>query len=146
MLIMKAIATMKPRGTDPMGDGSFGASRGGRTHNGIDYASEPGDVILSPVAGKVTKLGYPYANALEYRYVEITDNMQRKWRLFYVHPSVELGQEITPAFPIGITQDINAKRTVAGGQSYGEKGMTNHIHVEVKLADGSFMDPDEVFA
>ena len=145
MLTMKAITNLQKRGADPMGDGSFGASRGGRTHNGIDYAAESGDIVLSPVAGKVTKLGFPYATDLSYRYVEVTDELQRKWRVFYVEPTVEVGAQLTPAHPIGFAQDINAKKG-SNGKTYGEQGMTNHIHVEVKLSDGSFMDPDEVFA
>ncbi len=61
----------KERVMDTWGSGHFGASRGERTHIGIDYACSPGSQILAPCIGEVTKLGYPYSNDLSFRYVEI---------------------------------------------------------------------------
>jgi murein DD-endopeptidase MepM/ murein hydrolase activator NlpD len=79
MLVVRR--TLKPRGTDAWGDGSFKASRNGgkREHKGIDYESVAGDAIFSPVDGTVTKLGYPYApkpgDEITYRYVEKAQNL-----------------------------------------------------------------------
>ncbi len=80
-----ALKVICPKRTpDAFGSGDFGASRdgGARTHNGQDYSAVPGSTVLSPVAGKVMKLGYPYGDDLSYRYVEIKDGENRRWRLF----------------------------------------------------------------
>jgi murein DD-endopeptidase MepM/ murein hydrolase activator NlpD len=124
------------RGSDAMGDGSFGASRGDRTHNGIDYAAAPGSTVLSPVWGFVSKLGYPYGDDLTYRYVEITNHSKRH-RYFYVAPidGMAAGDEIQTGEPLGTVQDI-AKR-------YSPRKMKNHIHYEIIDLDGNYIDPEE---
>ncbi|MDX1341254.1 MAG: M23 family metallopeptidase [Reinekea sp.] len=130
-------AELPKRGTDDWGNGEFGASRGDRQHNGIDYACYPGTPIYSKVYGSVTKLGYPYGDDLSYRYVQITDNEGLKHRFFYVQPDVKVGDRVTPQTVIGTAQDI------AGRYAQPDKVMKNHIHYEIK--NGSrFIDP-EVF-
>lgn len=120
-----------------MGDGSFGASRGSRKHNGIDYSVEPGCCVFSHFDGVVTKLGYPYSDDLSYRYIEITHMSGNKHRFFYVEPTVQLGQIVHFGDSIGKAQDISAK--------YAHRGrMTNHVHYEVKTRTGEFLNPDEV--
>ena len=123
------------RGTDPMGDGAFGARRGGRTHRGIDYACPPGFEILANESGTVTKLGYPYADDLSYRYVQVTDDLGDAHRYFYVEPVVELHAYVNEGDVIGISQDICARN------GYGERGMKNHIHYEIRR-NGEFIDPE----
>ena len=124
------------RGHDDWGAGHFKAPRGKRTHKGIDYACYPDTVILSPVGGVVTKLGYPYGDDLSFRYVEITDDQGLKHRLFYVEPGCEPGDEIESGDIIGTAQDI------AGRYSKPDKYMKNHIHYEI-LEDGEPINPDE---
>ena len=121
--------------SDAAGEGHFGASRGSRTHKGQDYECFPGAIIESPIKGYITKLGYPYADDLSYRYVEITQSLStNKYRIFYVEPSVKLGDGVLPGDAIGAAQDV-AKR-------YPNESMTCHVHLEIKLDDGSFTDPE----
>jgi len=126
------------RGTDAAGDGGYGASRGGRSHRGVDYAVLPGSVLLSPVNGRITKIGYPYADDLSYRYVQITTKRGEHHRFFYVepHPDLEENQKIrAEQTPIGVTQDVTAR--------YPELDMTPHIHYEIKDASGAYLNPEK---
>ena len=114
--------------SDRQGDGHFGARRGSRTHNGIDYVVDPGDLIASPVGGIITKIGYPYASDLSYRYVEITADYYEvldtstehetnykitalRHRLFYttLHPELEVGDLVMEGDLVAVAQDIAAR-------------------------------------
>jgi len=120
------------RGCDDYGCGHFGASRGSRKHIGIDFVSEPGQLVTSDVAGKVTKLGYPYGDDLSFRYVQVTTDQNVDCRYFYCQPSVAVSDIVKVGNVIGKAQDIAARYT---------KGkMTNHIHFEVKR-DGHALNP-----
>lgn len=125
------------RESDAFGRGHFGATRGSRTHNGIDYVCKAGKYVLTPATGKVTKLGYPYADDFSYRYVEVTSIDGLRHRLFYCLPTVSVGDDVTRGDPVGTAQNI-AKRydTV-------DKKMVNHVHYEVMRSDGSYVDPDK---
>lgn len=122
---------------DEAGSGEFGSSRdgGARTHSGVDFVSKPDSPVLAPVTGKVSKLGYPYGNDLSYRYVQITDEEGNAHRLFYVKPSKNLaiGQPVTQYDPIGTAQDVSRR--------YPDRGMTPHVHYEIKNNLGKFIDP-----
>lgn len=124
----------KVRGLDAFGSGEYRASRGSRVHNGIDYVAHVDSTILSPVNGRVTKLGYPYGDDLSFRYVQITDYDDNDWRIFYVFPEVIMGQDILVDDLIGSVQDL--------GKRY--KGITSHIHLEIKNKLGNFIDPRSV--
>ena len=138
--------TLKPRGIDDWGDGSFGAPRGKdknknpKFHKGIDYCADPGDEILAPIAGAVTKLGYPYTpkqgDKITYRYVEITDYAGRRHRIFYIDPTVGIEQHINLNTIIGISQDIAGKF-----HHKDKKPMINHIHYEILDLDGNPVNP-----
>lgn len=134
--MIRAIQSLEHRGSDPMGGGWFGAPRGARTHKGIDYTCEPGTLILAPVFGVVSKIGLPYANE-HYRYVEIRTPSGVFHRIFYVYPIVTRQQEVTKDTVIGHAQDIVARKPY-----YGARGMKNHVHYEVRLTDGTFVDPE----
>lgn len=129
-------SVLPKRGVDDWGDGAFGASRGGRTHKGIDYACYPQTVICSGVSGDVTKLGYPYGDDLSFRYVEITDDDGKRHRYFYVEPSVEVGEPVRPGEVIGLAQNIAGR--------YNEPGriMKNHVHLEILDSGGNPLDPE----
>jgi len=132
--MIDAILTLPKRGTDAWGDGAFGARRGGHTHRGIDYACEPGVVILSPVAGVVTKHGYCYGDDLSYRYIQITSHVYRRHhRLFYVLPSLAVGNAVEVGEDIGEAQDISARY---------DARMVNHVHYEIKM-DGKYINPED---
>jgi len=129
------------RGADSWGSGAYKAPRGDKLHRGVDYTVTPGTYILSPCVGRVTKLGYPYGwveNATNYRYVEITDLIGNRHRVFYIEPLVYKGEAVTVLTPIGIAQDIS--------QKYQDKNlspMTPHLHLEVITPDGTYINPEE---
>jgi hypothetical protein len=130
-------AILPQRHNDAWGSGAFGASRGTRIHKGIDWCCYPDTVIQSHVTGTVTKLGYPYSDDMSFRYVEITDATKLRHRFFYVKPSVEVGDDISPGDQIGWSQDI------AGRYSDPGKGpMTGHVHLEVLAPDGTPINPE----
>lgn len=124
---------MPERKCDGHGCGHYGASRGTRKHNGIDLSCKPLTGVNSPVAGTVTKIGYPYSDDLSYRYVEIS-NQGYAFRVFYIDPMVEKGQTVSKNSIIGEAQDLRDRY----------KGITNHVHFEIKNADGEFIDPTPV--
>lgn len=118
-----------PRGLDAYGSGRFGASRDGgtRQHMGVDYIATAGQAVLAPISGYVTKIGYPYADDTELRYVEI-DNPALKIsaRVFYVDPGVVVGQAVRLGTRIGVAQTLQARYP---------GGITDHVHLE--MADGA---------
>lgn len=103
-------------------------------HNGVDYECAPGSVICAVSPGKVTKLGYPYANS-DYRYVQVTDADGNHCRYFYVLPSVELDQIINEGDGLGTLQNIGLRYP----------GITSHVHFEVVVSwePKTFIDPEE---
>jgi len=124
------------RGCDDFGCGHFGASRGSRTHKGLDLVSTPGAYAFSPIDGVITKHGYPYAKHLEYRYIEIT-NDEFRVRLFYCElreDLFEVGDEVCQGDGIGICQDI------AKLYDTDDKRMKNHLHLEI-YQDKELLDP-----
>lgn len=123
-------ADLPQRGNDIHGSGEYGASRGSRTHRGIDLACYPGSLIYSPVSGKVTKLGFPYAHDLSIKYVQITDSKGFDHRCFYVNPLVSVGVQVTEDDIIGTSQELPYK------------GITQHVHYEIKK-DGDYLNPNE---
>jgi hypothetical protein len=96
-------------------------------------------VVCSPVEGVVSKLGYPYGSGIggasgssqPYRYVQVTDSNQQMHRVFYIEPTVEMGSDIREGDPIGKAQDL--------GERY--EDITPHVHYEIKLNDGSYINP-----
>jgi len=134
--MIKQIIPLNVVRNDPAGKGHYHAPRNGRKHNGIDYTCTPGEVVLTPVGGVVTRLGYAYADDLDWRYVEITrgvDNLRH--RFFYVEPSktMKVGSHVSAGAPIGVAQDIPRK--------YPDQQMIAHVHHEVKDQSGNYMDP-----
>lgn len=136
MLYALAPIQLHVRESDPFGKGHFGAPRGSRTHNGIDFVCAQGAYLLSPVAGKVTKLGFPYADDHSFRYVQVTSADGLRHRLFYCLPTVSVGDVIDRGDPLGRVQNI------AGRYNTADKRMVNHVHYEVMRDDGSYVDPD----
>ncbi len=147
--MIKARTTLKYRGVDDWGDGSFAAPRGRdskgnkKSHKGIDFITEPGDEIYSPVKGRVSKVGYPYApkstDKIVYRYVEVTDYRGNRHRVFYIEPIVGMDRHVDTTTIIGLAQDI------AGKFHHPErKPMKNHVHYEIFDANGALVNP-EVF-
>lgn len=119
---------------DSWGAGYYGASRGSRTHNGVDFVYKAGETVTSLAAGQVTKVGYPYGDDLSYRYVEITDRNGFRCRHFYVSPDVDVGLGVSVGTGIGRIQDT--------GKRYPD--ITCHLHFEVFKIEGGkrkYYDP-----
>lgn len=121
---------MKRRKCDDFGCGHYNASRGSRKHKGLDLCCHPGTVVGSPVAGWVTKLGWPYADDLSIRYVEVSIEGYR-YRVFYIEPMVDEGQEVIIGTLIGRSQRL--------GSRYPR--ISEHVHFEIIGPDGGYIDP-----
>lgn len=119
------------RGTDTWGSGYYRAPRGDRLHNGIDKLAIAGSQLLSLTKGKVTKLGYAYADDLSYRYIEIVDPMGNVLRYFYILPVVKVGQHIDENTILGEVQNLDKRYP----------GISNHFHFEVKV-NNKYLDPE----
>ena len=121
------------RGQDNHGAGFYHASRGDRLHNGVDLSCPAGSELLCPIHGKITKLGYPYADHMEYRYIQVTmDDLDH--RFFYVQPNPDLalGDIVRPMDVLGVVQDLTLIY----------EGITNHVHYEIKQG-GDHINPME---
>lgn len=127
------IAICERRGWDEYGAGYYGAPRGGRTHSGVDFLAEPGEILLTPVAGVVTKIGWAYRDDPFYRYVQISCGEDLKHRFFYVEPlRLNIGDHVKAGDPVGVVQDL--------GRRY--RGIPNHVHYEI-MAGTKFINPDD---
>ena len=124
------------RGCDDKGCGHFGASRGKRSHSGIDIECFANAAIVSLVSGKVTKVGLPYADEdkRHYRYVEVTKGGYR-FRIFYISPMVKVGDEVDAGDLLGYSQDLTVTYP----------GITQHCHFEIKNKAGEYIDPTPVY-
>lgn len=120
------------RGNDPTGHGYYGAKRGRRKHKGLDLVSVKGESVFSLIDGVVTKIGYPYAGNLVFRYVEVTNDTYRV-RIMYVFPkNISVGDRVFMGEKIAEAQDVAA---------YWNPRMKNHIHIEV-YKNGLLTDPE----
>lgn len=137
-MIMFKIIPAK-RTVDDFGSGAYGATRGRRVHNGIDFYVSPGSIVCSPVDGRITKYGYCYGDDLKWRYVQITDQNEVDHRLFYVTTERNLSTRVFKGEPFGRAQDIASKYNTEN------KTMTPHVHYEIKK-NGGFIDPEEYYA
>jgi len=125
---------------DTKGDGHFGASRGRRTHNGLDIEVFPGSAVYCPIEGIMKRVAYPYGSgrrnkkwlgcAIEgtglYRGYEV--------KIFYMTPFL-LGEYVYPNDIVGKAQAISKKYS---------KAMTDHLHVEVRYK-GRLVNPASLF-
>lgn len=121
------------RGEDAYGFGHFGASRdhGRRAHKGVDYIAAPGDAVLAPVSGTITRIGDAYRSRSGYHFVEVRDEAHGMLvRVYYVAPSVNVGDAITAGDEIGTAQDLSRRY----------RGITNHVHVELFSPEGRRID------
>lgn len=127
--------TPDTRGYDPQGAGHYGASRGSRSHNGVDFVTCLNEEVKAFSGGEVTKIGYPYAptdiTKGHFRYVEITGKYGLRCRYFYVSQHVSLGDILKAGDIIGTSQSLTKVYP----------GITQHFHFEVKTKRGKFIDP-----
>jgi murein DD-endopeptidase MepM/ murein hydrolase activator NlpD len=120
-----------PRAHDDFGDGYFSAVRDGgrRKHEGVDYAGTPGQAVVAPLSGFVTKIGYAYADDHNLEFVEITNPaLGYQARVFYVTPGVEVGDAVHLGAPIGTLDSLQDRYP----------GIINHVHLELMQAGRRF--------
>lgn len=116
------------RASDSQGRGYYGAPRGSRTHNGVDFVYSPGDPVRALLSGTVSKLGYPYEDKPQFRYVELRRPNGDLVRYFYVEPGVRVGDLVKVGEVIGTCQKLPYA------------GIIDHVHVEVKV-QGEHVEP-----
>lgn len=123
----------RSRVKDGYGSGQYGSSRDGgtRTHDGIDIIVTAGEDISSPIKGTIVREAVPYGSDPNYKGVVIkgTDEwVGYEIKIFYAEGlfsgKANLSQKI------GVAQSISAKYP----------GITDHIHLEVRVA-GVLVDP-----
>ena len=125
------------RGADPTGNGWYGASRGSREHEGVDYIGQVGDDVFACETGKI-RVGQVYSNPAKahFKLIEIKgtrpepDNYRVKQ--MYVKPEVITGDFVKEGDKIGTLQGV--------GDFYGD-GMPNHCHISV-WKNGLLTDPE----
>ena len=116
------------RRSDKWGKGSYGDSRksqGSRyAHKGTDYICDPGQDIVAPIRGLVTRFARPYAKGIysglliQGRHVAV--------KMFYFKPEKSIvGCFVKQGRVIGKAQDISEKFP----------GMTPHVHLEIDSID-----------
>ena len=123
------------RGVDRKGDGSFGSvrSQNGKKypHKGLDILTEPGDVIVAPISGKIAHIGKAYSTG-DLGSIHIMSGTMRV-KLLYVECSRYIGSDVVAGATIGLAQDVAGWH---GG------GMENHVHLEV-YDDLRLVDPSD---
>jgi len=112
-----------PIRSDSEGDGNFLSARGTRLHNGIDFESIPGKLVIAPCDMRINRIAKPksgcYLSGIKFTAEFFTGKM------FYLKPYLMLiGTDIKKGSPIGIAQDMT--------KEYGPK-MTSHIHLQIKV-------------
>lgn len=127
------LAKIIKRGCDPKGCGHFEAPRGSKLHKGFDIVSIADESVVSMIDGVVTKIGYPYQRALQFRYVEVS-NEEYRIRLMYVEPTkgLKVGDYVCSGDRVGYAQNISG---------YWKGGMKNHVHIEI-YKKGNLVDPE----
>jgi murein DD-endopeptidase MepM/ murein hydrolase activator NlpD len=114
-----------PRGEDAYGEGRFHASRdgGSRDHEGVDYVATPGQTVVAPISGYVSKIGYAYPDDQSLKFVEIENPaLHLTARAFYVDPSVAVGDTVAVGRPIGQAHSLQQRYPL---------GITDHVHLEI---------------
>lgn len=128
-----------PRAHDAYGSGAFGASRDGghRQHEGVDYAADAGQTVVAPISGYVSRIGFAYGDDERYRYVEITNPaLGYEARVFYVDPTVAVGQAVHVGAPIGLVRTLQDRYA----------GITDHVHLEIAAPGHGRIDATRMIA
>lgn len=140
------LKNMSKRVLDDWGHGHYGASRGGRPHNGQDFMCNPDVKIQTHIAGEITKYGFcykPEPGKTSYRYVEVTDKDGYRHRFFYCTLArSQVGQNVFVGDIIGYCQDISKRYRFEADSKDNNRYMINHVHYEVKTPKGNFTNPN----
>ncbi len=107
---------------DSEGDGNYGASRGSRKHNGIDYLCKKGQNVIAPFNMYISRISKPKANCSlsGIKWKSGTSN----GRMFYFQPDLKLiGKHVTQGTVIGVAQSVS--------EFYKLPKMQDHIHFQI---------------
>ena len=115
---------------DSKGLGHHGAPRGHRKHDGVDLIVSPGQSILMPVDGIITRVSMPYKDDERWLGALIV-NPRIEIKMWYFIPNL-LGMELKAGTVIGTAQDI--------GEKY--EGVTPHIHLRICKIDPMLLFPE----
>lgn len=117
---------------DIQGAGHFGAPRGSRKHEGIDFVAPAQKAVLAPISGVIRKLQV-YSTDPKWQGVAIKSG-DVEVKMFYVSPLAKLPVNINRGEIVGFMQDRAAA----------SPGMINHIHFELRIK-GTIQDPGQYF-
>jgi hypothetical protein len=107
---------------DSEGSGEYGASRGIRIHNGIDYLCDQGQGVRAPFGMFIKRIANPKSNS-PLSGIEWTAG-RSSGKMFYFKPYKQtIGQEVVEGEIIGIAQSVS--------KDYGLPNMLDHIHFQV---------------
>jgi murein DD-endopeptidase MepM/ murein hydrolase activator NlpD len=126
------------RTSDAYGYGVFGAPRDGgtRPHLGVDFKATAGQPVKAPISGYVTKIGFAYSGDDTLKFVEVTNPaLNYKARVFYMDPTVEVGDAVHLGQPVGTSHTLQEKYP---------NGMTDHVHLEITDPAGRKLDAARV--
>ncbi len=125
---MKVLKSQIIRENDVFGSGAFGASRGSRTHKGVDIIAQKGDYVEAPFPGVISKHGYCYNDSNFWRYIEIQGEKYRS-RILYAEldSGIKEGQKVREGQFLGVVQGIEDRYP----------GITPHIHFELYTGPSS---------
>ncbi len=107
--------------SDSWGDGHYGASRGTRKHEGTDYLCVPGQNIIAPIIGQLTRTVFVYKDDLDWMGCEIVGDNCRLYIFYMVPESTRIMSFVQAGDLIGVAQDISKK--------YNDK-MMPHVHLQ----------------
>jgi len=138
MILKSPTKLIRLRGRDKFGNGWYGASRGVRKHEGLDFCCVPDEEIFSPISGKA-KVGYVYVGSKNIKLIEIIGYIKEhkyKVKIMYVQPDIQTGDYVEKNQLIGKAQNIS--------KYHNEPSMKNHVHVSVWKND-LLTDPEPLF-
>lgn len=108
--------------SDPEGDGNYGARRGSRVHNGVDYLCDEGQMVVAPFDMTITRMANPKANSPMSGIA--WQRGKSAGKMFYFKPDPELiGKAVKQGQAIGKAQAVS--------RDYGLPNMKDHIHFQV---------------
>lgn len=124
-----------PVRNDPAGSGEFGAKRGSRKHEGMDYAVQPGQKLVWPYEkSKIIRVGYPYTGDYTFRLIELgppngfckMPGFSFYYKVMYATLLDDLcpGDMVSPGQIFAIAQDVRLKYPNLADV------MLPHVHVE----------------
>lgn len=144
----KPVEIVIDRGNDPTGFGHFGAKRGfykngkRKYHKGHDVKTTPGEAVFSMIDGTITKYGYMYKNALQFRYFDVLSHDKKiKVRISYIekHSLFKVGMNVCAGDRFAFAQNIAKYHN--RNKKKGDPLMINHIHIEIRV-NGKLVDPN----